>query len=191
MGHFLVELNALDPQRKPNIATTLNPVRWIALGRTGATGHLVQRLVVQATRYVPGTRIQHAMVERNVQDPRTKTDHATQAHALWIALGKSGASGQHVPRHVVQARRDVGERQIQNAMVERSAQDPRTKTDHATQAHARWIALGQTGAAGQGVQGHVVLAHRDVGEGQIQHSMVERNAQDPQMNADCATLVDV
>ena len=56
---------------------------------------------------------------------------------------------------------------------------------------AQWIALGQTGAAGQGVQGHVVPAHRDVGEGQIQHSMVERNAQDPQMNADCATLVDV
>ena len=136
MGHFLVELNALDPQRKPNIATTLNPVRWIALGRTGATGHLVQRLVVQATRYVPGTRIQHAMVERNAQDPRTKTDHATQAHA-------------------------------------------------------RWIALGQTGVAGQDVQGHVVPAHRDVGEGQIQHSMVERNAQDPQMNADCATHVDV
>ena len=132
MGHFLVELNALDPQRKPNIATTLNPVRWIALGRTGATGHLVQRLVVQATRYVPGTRIQRAMVERNAQDPRTKTDHATQAHARWIALGMSGACGHHVQRHVIGAPRSVREAKIHLVMVERNAWEAQVKPNFAT-----------------------------------------------------------
>ena len=106
--------------------------QWIALGRTGATGHPVQRLVVEATRHVGETPIQHFMVERNARDPLTQPDHATQAHALWIALGRSGASGQHVPRHAVQAHRDVGERKMQHAMVERNAQDPLTKTDHAT-----------------------------------------------------------
>ena len=132
MGHFLVELNALDPQRKPNIATTLNPVQWIALGRTGATGHLVQRLVVQATRYVPGTRIQHAMVERNAQDPRTKTDHATQAPARWIALGMGGASGHHVQRHVIGAPRSVRETKIHLFMVERNAWEAQVKPNFAT-----------------------------------------------------------
>ena len=77
------------------------------------------------------------MVERNARDPLTQPDHATQAHALWIALGRSGVSGQHVPRHAVQAHRDVGERKMQHAMVERNAQDPQMKTEHATQNHAQ------------------------------------------------------
>ena len=52
------------------------------------------------------------------------------------------------------------------------------------------IALGALGNHGHHVQGHVVGAHRDVGESKIQyHKMVEQNVQDPQMLPDHATRV--
>ena len=78
MDHFLVELNAQDPQMKPNRVTKHpNHAQWIALGRIGATGQNVPRHVVQAHSHVGEIKMQHAMVERNAQDPLTKTDHAT------------------------------------------------------------------------------------------------------------------
>ena len=106
----------------------------IALGMTGASGNHVQRHVAQeALRRVREPKMTHVMVELNARDPQMKPNHATRHHhALWIALGMFGASGHHVPRHVVQAHRHVGEPQIQHAMVEWNAQDPLTKTDHAT-----------------------------------------------------------
>ena len=106
-----------------------------------------------------------------------------------IALGRIGAHGHHVLRHVVQeAPRHVGEPKMDHFVVELNAQDPQIPPDHATtQIPAQWIALGRIGATGQNVQRHVVQAHRDVGERKMQHSMVERNAQDPRTKTDHAT----
>ena len=49
------------------------------------------------------------------------------------------------------------------------------------------IALGALGDHGHHVQGHVVGAHRTVGELKLHKVMVEQNAQDPQMKPDHAT----
>ena len=52
------------------------------------------------------------------------------------------------------------------------------------------IALGALGVHGHHVQGHVVGAHRAVGEPKKLHNvMVEQNAQDPQMIPDHATQI--
>merc|ERR1712012_356910 len=51
------------------------------------------------------------------------------------------------------------------------------------------IALGALGDHGHHVQGHVVGAHRIVGELKLHKVMVEQNAQDPQMKPDHATQI--
>ena len=51
------------------------------------------------------------------------------------------------------------------------------------------IVLGALGDHGHHVQGHVVGAPREVGEPKFQHVMVEKNAKDPQMLPDHATLI--
>ena len=107
----------------------------IALGMTGASGtHVLRHVVQEAPRHVREPKMDHFLVELNAQDPQMKPNHVTkhQNHAQWIALGRIGATGQNVQSHVVQAHRDVGERQIHPFMVERNARDPQTKTDHAT-----------------------------------------------------------
>ena len=126
----------------PLMQLTMSPAQRIvscqriALGMTGVSGHHVQRHVVQeAPRHVGEPKMDHSsfLVELHVQDPQMKPNRVTkQNHAQWIALGRIGATGQNVQRHVVQAHRDVGERKMQHAMVERNAQGPLTKTDHAT-----------------------------------------------------------
>ena len=51
------------------------------------------------------------------------------------------------------------------------------------------IVLGALGAHGDPVQGHVVGAHRAVGDLNLFHVMVEQNAQDPQMLPDHVTHI--
>ena len=134
MTHVMVELNAQDPQMKPNHAKTQNRARWIANGGIGVSGHHVQRHVVQeATRHVGEAKMQHAMVEPNARDPQMKPNHATRHHhALWIALGMFGASGHHAQRHVIGAPRSVRETKIHLFMVERNAWEAQVKPNFAT-----------------------------------------------------------
>ena len=51
------------------------------------------------------------------------------------------------------------------------------------------IALGALGVHGHHVQRHVVGAHRGVQEQKMDHIMVDKNAQDPQVGPDHATHI--
>ena len=56
-------------------------MQWIASGIVGAHGVVVQGLVVQAHRRVPGPKMDHLMAELAAQDTVKIADHATHKAA--------------------------------------------------------------------------------------------------------------
>jgi len=160
-------------------------------GVHGLLGDPALRAAMEALKAVTATvQLRDQMVEQYAQKEMIPSSRpATLMAVPWIVLGMTGARGDPVQGHVVGAIKYVQEPKTDHIMADKNAQDGQTPPHHATQMIAQLIVLGALGVHGHHVQRHVAGAHRAVQEPKMDQSMAEKNAQDPQVLPDHATLI--